>query len=167
MEAVRPHEHAAAKTREPLAGLIELLDRTHRGPDAAVSIPASVSHPDGHAIPVDGDAIGGAPRSPLGFHSPVPDDAIWIGAAVDGLNFLRPASLQRYPHHDRRGEREFRETQNRHYALLSRAGDPAHSLYHVSAGRAAVTSHPATPSPAFSRTCRFRPASFCRAPLTM
>src|SRR5712691_11196267 len=119
MQAVRPHEHAAAKTREPLARLIELLDRIHRGPDAAVSISASVSHPHGHAIPVDGDAVGGAPRPPLRFHSPVPDHAIWIGAAVDGLNFLRPAFLQRYPRHDRRGEREFRETQNRHYALLS------------------------------------------------
>src|SRR5713226_7972837 len=104
---MRPHEHAAAKTREPLAGLIELLDRIHRGPDAAGTSPASVGHPDGCAIPVDGDTVGGAPRPPLRFHSPVPDDAIWIGTAVDGLNFLRLnflslglAPLQRHTHHD-------------------------------------------------------------------
>src|SRR5712672_2082132 len=48
----------------------------------------SIGCPHGLAVAVDGDAVGAAPR-PSFYLRPIPDNAIWIGRAVDGLNSVR------------------------------------------------------------------------------
>ena len=64
MDAVRPHEHPAAKAPDLLPRLIEMVDRVRLGAETARGRPrrASVGRPHGLAIPVDGHAVGAAPR---------------------------------------------------------------------------------------------------------
>ena len=48
-----------------------------------------VQRPNGFAVPVDGYTVGPAPRSFLQRElCPIADDAIGVGSAVDGLNFV-------------------------------------------------------------------------------
>src|SRR5207237_173047 len=65
MDAMRPHEHPAAKAPDLLPGLIEVVDRVGFGAETAWSRPgrASVGGPHGFAVTVDGHAIRAAPRS--------------------------------------------------------------------------------------------------------
>src|SRR5258706_3592611 len=50
---------------------------------------ATVRRPNGLAVPVDGDTVGTTPRPFLQRElGPIADDAIGIGSAVDGLNFV-------------------------------------------------------------------------------
>src|SRR6266850_4414 len=117
MDAMRPHEHPSAKAPDLLPSLIEMVDWVRFRAEAARDGPgrASIGGPHRFAIPVDGHAVGAAPRP--SFHTelcPIPDDAIGIGAAVDGLNFIRQSgassllrlnagSLQRNPQDDDQG----------------------------------------------------------------
>ena len=93
-----------------------MVDRVRFGAETARGGPgrASVGRPHRLAIPVDGDAVGAAPRPCLQIQlCPIPDHAIGIGAAVDRLNFvglrgaspllrLNAGSLQRNPDDDDR-----------------------------------------------------------------
>ena len=99
MDAVRPHEHAAAKAPDLLARFIEMVDRIGLGAETARRGPrrATVGRPYGLAILVDGHAVGAAPRPFLQRElRPIADDAIRIGAAVDRRNVLR-LGLARLP----------------------------------------------------------------------
>src|SRR5258706_11773376 len=69
-----------------------MVDRVHLGAEAARrgSGRASMGGPHRLAITVNGHAVGAAPRPSFEVQlCPIADDAIWIGAAVDGLNFIR------------------------------------------------------------------------------
>src|ERR1700693_895860 len=95
-----------------------MMDRVRVGAEAAGggSTRASVDRPHRLVISVDGHAIGAAPRPRLQIElCPVPDNAVGIGAAVDGLNLvclrgaspllpLNAASLQRNPDDYQRNE---------------------------------------------------------------
>src|SRR5216117_4007935 len=86
-----PHEHPAAKAPDLLARLVEEMDRVCLGAEAARgnSWRATVRRPNGLAVPVDGYTVGTAPRPFLQRElCPIADDAIGIGSAVDGLNFV-------------------------------------------------------------------------------
>src|SRR5437016_7715689 len=77
---------------------------------------ATVGRPHGPAIPVDGHAVGPAPRPSLdGELRPIADDAIRIGAAVDRRNVLGLglASFHGHPHDDRRSKSTSRESRHR------------------------------------------------------
>ena len=67
MDAVRPHEHPAAKAPDLLPRLIEMVDRVRFGAETARGGPwrASVGRPHGPAVAVDGHAVGAAPRPSL------------------------------------------------------------------------------------------------------
>ena len=67
MDAVRPHEHPAAKAPDLLARLIEFVDWIRFGTETTRGGPrrASVGCPHGLAVAVDGDAVGAAPRPSL------------------------------------------------------------------------------------------------------
>src|SRR5438445_410173 len=88
---MRPHEHAAAKASNLLTGLIEFVHRVGLCAEAAwrSAWRASIGGPYGLAVAVDGHAVGAAPRPALRLLGPIPDDAIGIGATVDGRNFVR------------------------------------------------------------------------------
>src|SRR5262245_53691331 len=50
---------------------------------------ATVRRPNGLAVPIDSDTVGAAPRPFLQRElRPIADDAIGVGSAVDGLNFV-------------------------------------------------------------------------------
>ena len=94
MNAVRPHEHIAAKTCEPVTGLIELLDRVHFSTDAARCCSTSIGDPHGLAVAVNGDAVRCAPRPACRQRSPISNRAIRVRAGVYGLNVVcRPIGL--------------------------------------------------------------------------
>src|SRR6478752_6882047 len=95
------------------------MDRVRPGAETAMLDPrrATVRRPHGPAIPVDGDAVGSAPRSPLQSElCPIADDAIGIVAAVDRLNVLRlgGASLHDHPRDNRRRKPASRKSRHRH-----------------------------------------------------
>jgi hypothetical protein len=91
VDAMWPDKHTAAKAPDLLPSLVEEMDRVCFGAEAARSNSgrAPVRRPNGLAVPVDGYTIGAAPRPLLQRElCPIADDAIGIGAAVDGLNFV-------------------------------------------------------------------------------
>src|SRR5206468_4277364 len=63
MDAMRPHEHPAAKAPDLLTRIIEMVDGVRFGAHTARGGPgrASVGRPHRLAIPVDGHAVGAAP----------------------------------------------------------------------------------------------------------
>ena len=67
VDAVRPHEHPAAKAPDLLPRLVEMVDRVRLGAETARRRPrrASVGRPHGLAVAVDGHAVGAAPRPSL------------------------------------------------------------------------------------------------------
>ena len=119
MDAVRPHEHSAAEAPDLLARRVEKMDRVGLGAETAGLDPrrATVGRPHGLAVPVDGDAVGSAPRPSLQRElRPIADDAIGIGAGIDRLNVLRlgMASGHHHPHDNRRRKPASRKSRHRH-----------------------------------------------------
>src|SRR4029434_43905 len=91
VDAVRPHEHAAAKAPDLLPCLVEEMDRVCLGAEAARGNPwrATVRRPNGLTVPVDGYTVGPAPRPFLQRElSPIADNTIGVGSAVDGLHYV-------------------------------------------------------------------------------
>src|SRR5262245_8828824 len=91
VDAVWPDEHTTAKAPDLLPGLVEEMDRVCLSAETAWSnsCRASVRCPNGLAVAVDGDTVGPTPWPLLQRElCPIADDAIGIGAAVDGLNFV-------------------------------------------------------------------------------
>ncbi len=88
MDAMRPHEHSAAKAPDFLPGCVEKVNRVC----SAAETPghgarrATVDCPDGLAVFVDGYAVGATPRPFLRRElRPITNDLVGIGAAVDRL----------------------------------------------------------------------------------
>src|SRR5215510_6041401 len=110
MDAMRPYEHAAAEAPDFLALIVEQVDRVGLGAETARCSPrrAAVGRPYGLAIAINGDAVRAAPR-PLLLRqlSPIADDTIGIGAAVDRRDILRRYDIHRDPV-DRRRQRPSR-----------------------------------------------------------
>ena len=65
MDAVRPHEHPAAKAPDLLARLIEMVDRVRVRAETARGRArrASIGRPHGLAVAVDGDAVASRPTA--------------------------------------------------------------------------------------------------------
>src|SRR6185436_8356796 len=92
VNAVRPHEHPAAEAADLLAGAVEVVHRVGLGAEAPWRRAgrAAVGGPHGSAVAVDGHAVGTAPRALLRRElGPIADDAIRVGAAVDGRHLVR------------------------------------------------------------------------------
>src|SRR5262249_3270730 len=107
MDAVGPHEHAAAEAPDLLSLFVEMMDGVGLRAEATRRRPrrAAVGRPYGLAIPINGDAVGATPRPFLPRQlRPVSHDAIRIGAAVDGLNVsgLGAGAIDGDPAHKRR-----------------------------------------------------------------
>src|SRR4030095_11082597 len=92
VDAMRPHEHPSAETPDLFPRLIEMVNRVRFGAETAGcrSRRASIGRPHRLAIAVDGHAVRATPGPSLGLEPrPVTNDAAPVGAAVDGLDFIR------------------------------------------------------------------------------
>src|SRR5215468_11702952 len=91
VDTVWPDEHAAAKAPDLLPGLVEEMNRVCLGSETARgnSWRATVRRPNGLTVPIYGDTVGAAPWPFLQCElCPIADDAIVVGTAIDGLNFV-------------------------------------------------------------------------------